>query len=278
MDGGMTGHDAPLLLVGAQRSGTTALAYALSSAIAEADGCFTVNGRLPHLLRRWWTVDDLAARHVRADEVVHSLGRRAPEGTGAVAWHARATRAVLDGAERVAEHGPALDPIDEVRRICAEAYGTTAWGDKYNEHLLDLGWLDAVFPQARWVFLAREPEEVVASMLAWSRPKPWNPRTAEAAADKWAHFNRQWLAFRDSVPAGRRVELHYGALCRGEREGLDELAGVELSGALASFRRRERPRYDGPLAASALAVRDELRALGLLDDLGAGTPVRGAAA
>ncbi len=65
----------PILLVGPQRSGTTALGAALSDALAAVGGCFTVNGKLLYLLRRWWTDADAAARHLRDDEVWHSLAR-----------------------------------------------------------------------------------------------------------------------------------------------------------------------------------------------------------
>jgi hypothetical protein len=261
----MTDASAPLLLVGAQRSGTTALAYALSGEIARRGGCFTVNGRLPHLLRRWWTAEDFRAYHVRGDEVVHSLTRRSPEGTGAVEWRARAARAVLHGAFRVANHGPELHPLEEVRRICAEAYASPIWGDKYNEHLLDLEWLHACFPEARWVFLAREPEEVVSSMLAWTRRKPWNPTSAEAAGDKWAHFNGRWLGFRNSVEPAQRLEIDYAALSAGD--GWDALAtfvGADLSQALAGFKRRAGSPASWPLSRAAEAMRDEMRGLGLL--------------
>ena len=76
-------RDRPLLLVGAQRSGTTALGYALSEAHASRRGCFTVNGKLFYLAARWLHADDLAARHLRVDELCHALTRRRPGGAGA---------------------------------------------------------------------------------------------------------------------------------------------------------------------------------------------------
>lgn len=260
----MTGTD-PILLVGPQRSGTTALAAALSRAIATAGGCFTINGKLLYLLRRWWTDADADVGHLRSDEVAHALVRIPATGAGADAWLSRACEALRAGARRGA--GTQVSAIDEVRRICAEAYGPGPWGDKYNEYLLDLPWLYATFRDARWVFLVREPGESVASMLAWRHDKPWNPSSAGAASAKWAHWTSRWLAFRDAVAPRQRVELDYAALCDGRHDALSELVGVDLTPFLATFRRppsAERP--PAPLGPEAAEVRSALVRLGILAD------------
>lgn len=258
----MTGTD-PILLVGPQRSGTTALAAALSQAIATAGGCFTVNGKLPYLLRRWWTDPDATARHLRSDEVAHALVRIPAQGPGADAWLLRAREALLASARRAGD--TSVSTMDEVRRICAEAYGPGPWGDKYNEYLLDLPWLHATFPDARWVFLVREPGEAVASMLAWRHDKPWNPHDAGAASVKWAHWTSRWLAFRGAVAPRNRIEVDYAALCEGRHDALSELVGVDLTPFLATFRRpssAERPWAS--LGPDATEVRAALVRLGLL--------------
>jgi hypothetical protein len=258
----MTGTD-PILLVGPQRSGTTALGSALSAALAAEGGCFTVNGKLPYLLRRWWTEADAAAGHLRADEVVHALERIAPYGAGAEAWLERTREAIVASARRAAR-GAAAPVTAEIRRICAEAYGPGPWGDKYNEYLLELPWLHAAFPDARWVFLVREPSEAVASMLAWTREKPWNPGDAAAGAAKWAHWASRWLAFREAIPAAKRVELDYADLCERRHDALSELVGVDLTAHLAGFRRAAAARPGAPLSPDARAVRARLVRLRIL--------------
>jgi hypothetical protein len=259
----MTGSD-PLLLVGPQRSGTTALGAVLATALEAHGGCFTVNGKLPYLLRRWWTDGDAAARHLRADDVAHALGRVTPLGDGSAEWLARAQDALRASARRAACSPAAPSVTAEIRRVCAEAYGPVPWGDKYNEYLLDLPWLHAIFPDARWIFLVREPGESVASMLAWTRDKPWNPDGAVAAAAKWAEWTSRWLTFRDSVPARRRVELDYADLCAGRHDALSELVGLDLSPFLDGFQRPARTRPPAPLSPDAQAVRDALVRLGIL--------------
>ncbi|KPI04871.1 hypothetical protein OK074_4535 [Actinobacteria bacterium OK074] len=261
----MTGTD-PLFLVGPQRSGTTALAGALSNAVAAAGGCFTANGKLPYLLRRWWTQDDIAAGHLRADEVTHALTRVPPYGAGSEPWLDRARTALLASARRAATGGEPPTVVDDIRAICAEAYGNTGlWGDKYNEYLLELPWLHSVFPDARWAFLVRDPDATVSSMLNWRRDKPWNPADAHAASAKWAHWTSRWLAFRDAVPPDRRVELDYADLCAGDHTALAKFTGLDLDAELAGFRsrpaaHRERPR----LCREALSVRAELTRLKIL--------------
>ena len=202
----------PTFLVGFQRSGTTALAGVLNAAFRAAGGCFTINGRLPYLLRRWYTSEDVRHRHVRGDEVAYALGRRAFTFPEADAWHGRARSAVEASARRVADDPVVPEVRDELRRVCRDAYGGAAlWGDKYNEYLLDLEYLAWVFPAARWIFLVRDPSSVAESMGRW-RGKIWNPAVAAYQYEKWAAWNGRWLRFRGSVEDDRRLELEYGAL------------------------------------------------------------------
>jgi hypothetical protein len=237
----MTGKPsgAPILLVGAQRSGTTALGHALAQAIANAGGCFTVNGKLPYYLKRWWQ-DDPATRHARADEVSYALRRRKPGGPSADEWLVRTEEALIRSSERIAQNGN-LDLKSEMRRVCHEAYGKLLlWGDKYNEYLLDLDFLDELFPSAVWLFVGRHPAEVVDSMLRWTGTRPWNPVDVDAAAEKWAYWNEQWLYFRDRIPSDRRIELDYHNLGQSHRKTLDDVLGLTMEPYLVHYRPRMR--------------------------------------
>lgn len=257
----------PVFVVGAQRSGTTALAAAVAGAFEAAGHSFSVNARLPLLLQRWCTDSDLAGRHFRADEVAASLAAygpaRYPPG-----WRARATAALDAAAERAAAGSPDGDAVAEARRIRVEAYtasGGGQWGDKYNEYLLELDHLHRLFPAARWVFVARRPADVVASMLAWDKDRSWHPRHAAACADKWAWWNEQWLRFRRRVPARRRVELDYGRLCAGDHGVLDRILGLPVAPHLAGYRPRPaRPSTAVALTERARAAEVALAAAGIL--------------
>jgi hypothetical protein len=260
-----------VLLVGAQRSGTTALAFALSHAFAAAGGLFTVNGKLPYLLRRWWTQEDLERQHLRADEVVHGLRRLPTTGVGASAWLDRTSVALGASAARAAALSSSATVEEEVRLVCGEAYGAIPWGDKYNEYLLDLPWLHRVFPAARWIFIVREPADAIASMLGWRREKAWNPWDARAAAAKWAAWNGRWLDFRDSLEPGRAFEVGYEQLAGDGGRRLSEWLGLDLETHLSEFEVR-RCRALPDLTPEALGVRRSLARLGLLGgDRGAGS-------
>jgi hypothetical protein len=255
---------APLFLVGAQRSGTTALGLALAAAFAERGWVFTVEGKLPYLLRRWCTPADRAAMHMRCDEVIHGLRRLPVKGVDADAWIARASGALHAAAARMAVSPEPIDITATTRAVCAEAYGGDPWGDKYNEYLLDLEWLDAIFPRARWIYLVRDPRAVISSMLAWGANRSWNPRTADACARKWAHWNDRWLAFRGGVAAERRLEVDYATLCAGGHEPVSEFTGLAMAGFLAGYERRRDGAVDVRLPAAALRTVGELQDLGLL--------------
>lgn len=230
----------PILLVGAQRSGTTALAARLSRAVHDAGGVFTVNGKLMYYLRRWWG-DAPAHRHLRADEIIHGLRRKPAWGEGAQPWQARAEEALRQAAGAAAAEACG-DPLQEMRRLCRRAYGARLWGDKYNEYLLELDFLHDLFPRATWIFLARDPAEAVDSMLGWSGDRPWNPTGVAAAALKWSAWNAEWLAFRGRVAAERRVELLYEDVAAGRRGALDERLGIDLARYMEDFRPRPRGR------------------------------------
>jgi hypothetical protein len=244
----------PVLLVGAQRSGTTALGVRLSEAIRDAGGLFTVNGKLMYYLKRW--CHEPEHRHLRADEIIHGLQRREPLGTGVEAWQNR-TEAVLREDAHACAATTDGDPVERVRRLCRTAYGVPLWGDKYNEYLLDLEFLHTLFPNATWIFLARHPGEVVRSLLEWRGDRPWNPTTAAAAALKWDAWNSEWLRFRERLAPGQRIELLYEDLAAGRRGALDDRLGIDLGPYMAGFRNCFRPRIS-PLPDEALRTWDSL--------------------
>ncbi|MBV6701282.1 sulfotransferase [Kitasatospora aureofaciens] len=247
----------PVILLGAQRCGTTALAYAMNLAFHDAGGHFTVNGKLPYLLHRWLSEDDLTERHLRADEILHALDRRPPDGAGVNAWRARVEQSLRTAARDVAEGEAGSDHLALARRILVESNeGQPFWGDKYNEYLLQLPWLDAVLPDARYVMLVRHPEEAARSMLRWTGDRPWKPVTHAAAVAKWTAWNARWLDFMPQVPAGRRLVIEYQALCRGEEgDRLAEFTGLDLRRYLAGLNPRT------PAAADAAPLPDETAAV-----------------
>jgi hypothetical protein len=157
----------------------------------------------------------------------------------------------------MASMGEALDCWTEMRTICKDAYVAeeTVWGDKYNEYLLDLPFLNELFPQAVWIFLVRDPRQVVASMLEWSGDRPWNPREQEACSRKWSAWNNRWLEFRSRIPKARRIELLYGSPLDALCTFLSEYFDVNLAIHLRCYQPAVYASYSMDVALPAQAVR-----------------------
>lgn len=220
-------RQSPVFIVGSQRSGTTALAMAVSRAAARRGGLVTINGRLPYLLSRLIPQRDLAAGHVRVDDVIACLRRRPALGDGAERWLSRVEHRLLRAAREVADGDGSAAQALWVRDLVQACYDNPVlWGDKYNEYLLDLDELHGAFPDARWIYVARHPASVVASMQRWEG-KPWNPATVAGALQKWMHWNSRWFAFRGRLAPARRLELRYETLPERARS-IERLLGIDV--------------------------------------------------
>lgn len=244
--------ESPLFLLGAQRSGTTALGHALADAFHSAQRTFTVNGKLLYLLHRWLTEDDVRYRHLRADEILHALDRKPPGGPATERWRQRVEAGLRRAAGRTA--AGAYDNVDELtRELVHAAYcgpgapGRETWGDKYNEYLTMLPWIRRLFPEARFLVLVRHPAAVASSMLRWTGDRPWNPVTRDAALAKWRAWNEGWLTAAQSLRPGTYLVVEYEAVCRGQRTAvLEDFVGLPLRAALSTM--RASTREPGPAA------------------------------
>ncbi len=255
----------PAFVIGAQRSGTTALGHAVAAGFASAGFVFTVNARLPLLLLRWCTERDVRHRHFRSDQLYDALATY-EKATYPDGWLTRARRALDESAARIARGKPLADSaVAEAREICARTYGSAPWGDKYNEYLLDLAALDSLFPDARWIFLARRPADSVRSMLTWTKSCAWHPRDVEDCSEKWAAWNEEWLAFRHRVPTARRVELDYDAICGGDAGALSELLGIDMRPHLRSYCKQSTRSGSCEVTPRARTVAERLEEIGVFE-------------
>lgn len=250
----------PVFLLGYQRSGTTALAHVLSRAFAHEGGIFTVNGKLPYLLERWLTANDLDARHLRVDEITYALSRKSPTGIGASTWMTRVDGTLRSTAADVAD-GRHHDVLALARRILMETYSAwPLWGDKYNEYLTLLPYLDAMVPEARYIMLFRNPYEVAASIAEWAGDRPWRPSTVEHNIEKWTTWNSNFLRFAQTLPPHRYFVLEYHDLCRGrDADRLSEFVGINLEKSLQELVPRRNTIDDPPVQCSARRVWESLQ-------------------
>lgn len=124
---------------------------------------------------------------------------------------------------------------DFVRQLCFDVLTdgkrkVAYWGDKYPEHLFYAEDLHKVFPNAKWLFVWREPGAVIEGLsrkLSSSVKRPvsdWR-FCIEDCATQWVRWNRKWLEMRDEIPAHRRMQLSFDEFVVDPPGGLRRLSG-----------------------------------------------------
>jgi hypothetical protein len=200
----------PVFVVGAQRSGTTALGLILSK---HDKILMTVHGKLLYYLILWIYYDFSPASqfHVRIDEIVHSLKRRPILGIDPLETEKIMNLLVNQFYFRDFEHMTKEEIIAYIWTNTYHEIGKDKEivGDKYNEYLLQLNQIIAIFPKARFVFLHRHYQDVAESMVRHFAGRPMSPKTYEDAAIKWAQWNDNWLNFREGLQPDQRCEISY---------------------------------------------------------------------
>lgn len=226
----------PVFIIGAQRSGTTLLARVLAT---HPDALITVNGKLLYYLIVWLYRDsaDAPGSHARLDEIAFSLQRKPILG---LTEHEVQRMIDMLRHDFPPERIISLDARTIVRTVWAEIYRALAGtrrvlGDKYNEYLLQLTEICAVFPDARFVFLHRNPFDVAESMVRAFAGRPWAPTTPQAALAKWVAWNELWISLRERLPADRRVEVQYETLVLEPRRVLADICGFFEIASDAAF-------------------------------------------
>lgn len=207
------GHAPPVFLVGCQRSGTTALALHLQR---HPHLAMTVNGKLLYLLIVWLFEQGAHSEcgHPRLDEVAFAFARKAPYNLSARTI--ADVQSYLQGrARRHLVYGH--DVGIAIRAMLDDVYamigpGARRVGDKYNEYLLQLPAIHAIYPDANFIFVYRDPVDVAESMLRHFRGRPWAPADAVQALGKWASWNARWIAMRGLIDPACYVELCYEEL------------------------------------------------------------------
>lgn len=83
--------------------------------------------------------------------------------------------------------------------------------EKTPDHILRIPDIVSVIPDARFVLIAREPRDVVESLLAASRGwgRRWAPRSAFRAARLVSNYTRAGLAGLNAIPDSRRLVIQY---------------------------------------------------------------------
>lgn len=250
------GLEAPFFVVGCGRSGTT-IVYELLCEHPDLAWFSNHAERLPafpHLeaLTRLWGIG--ALRHSRS-----RLATRPVEGHAL--WdrsgprEARHRNAPLTAADVDAEHATR---VKEIVAAHVRYHRGRRFINKNTRNSRRVLYLDAIFPDAKFLHVIRDPRAVVASLLAvhwWPDLPLWwsenrTPRalaadgaTPEAvAAEHWVRSVERLLADARCLPSSRYLEIRYEAFTESPRAVLSricEFAGLSLSPRIAeSVRRR----------------------------------------
>lgn len=145
---------------------------------------------------------------------------------------------------------PAYQHVARLLRLVRWARGSRSrkpWVLKTPQHMLDLPALMRVFPEARLIFIHRDPERVVGSSCSLV----WNQMTihSDEADPQW--IGRHWLektglqidrmqAARNRIHPSQRIDVHYREMdtdWEGVMERVYRFLGMEIAPALPRMRR-----------------------------------------
>lgn len=195
-----------LFIVGCGRSGTTLLVTMLDSHPALAipgESGFVVE------LARLGSREGAGAASAFADDFVRRIERfdrfRAWKLDGDILRSEIAGRGVTSGA----------DAVRLTYGAYAATFGKPRYGDKTPDHVLEMGEIAELLPEAVFVHVVRDGRDVALASLAVD----WGPRTVPEAARYWSRRVRAGRDVGGKLGAGRYLEVRYERL-------VEDAAGV----------------------------------------------------
>ena len=217
----MATPSAPIIGLGCQRSGTSVTGHILAS--PKRSGFRMENGII-RMSMIWFSnalEDGAALAAARFTEFLRALMCRSEDhGTPLRA----ATSQVIAGYQKDGRLREWIDTDDGagfVRQLCFDVLTrgeeVDYWGDKYPEHLFFAEPLRQVFPDAKWLFIWREPASVIEALSRKIAANPTRPVSdwrfsVDDCGNQWVNWNRKWLALRDQLPAKSRLEVSFDSL------------------------------------------------------------------
>jgi hypothetical protein len=143
---------------------------------------------------------------------------------------------------RVADSPPTLGSIVATCfGMYAEAHGKQRWGDKRPAYAGWIPMLFALFPDAQFINLVRDPRAAVASQI----PLGWGHEEAAlaSAAVRWEYSARRVDAFSARLRPDQLLDLRYEDMVRDPEATLDQVcafAGLRAGDAIATMIGAER--------------------------------------
>jgi hypothetical protein len=187
--------------VGCPRSGTTLLRTMLNSHPDLA---------IPHETR---ILIDGYRRRAQWGDLVKSENRRRVACWVVERKESRYRRLTEDTDELVERMVAAAPTIGSVLsagfRLYAERHGKRRWGEKRPAVVLHLDIVFAMFPDAQYVNIVRDPRAAVASIREAGRRYGWGAHDVPGGTETWERSARAADRWRRRVGADRFIELRY---------------------------------------------------------------------
>jgi hypothetical protein len=228
-----TDANAPFLIIGAQRSGTSLLSRILNQHpnIAVPGESFFFNTFGP--LRRFY--GDLSREENRnrlIDDALSTVKIRE--------WTPPLQRAAVQAHLREHTLGGVFRAILDA---WTAAQGKRRWGEKTPQHVLHWNDVREALPNVPVLHIVRDGRDVALSLIA----AQFGPKTVYAAAKRWRHYLRAITAIKRSLRPGLLHEIRYENLLRRPEEvlrGVCDFLGESYSPQLLEFH-KDATAYNG---------------------------------
>ena len=223
--------DSPVFIVGMSRSGTTLLSRMLDEhsqiAILPETWMYVVLDRLGCLKE----FNDPWQAPLFFNEVWHNLRY----------YHDPAAQVLAREASRAGRYqGPTALLLERLGRAYAKERNAKIWGEKTPSHALWLPQIRALFPEARILFMVRDPRDVVLSYDdRWDKSKRDTEYLASTASLLKYYLNH--LLHHPAFPARQIRWLRYESLVvdpATELEKICKFLGMEFEPSMLGFYRR----------------------------------------
>ena len=182
-------------MLGAPRSGTTFLAslVALTRFGTPVESHFV--NRFMHRLASYEPLSDEGnrVRLIRDIMAMRSIQQ----------WESAVSPETV--ARQLGDDASYADVVDAVQLLHPDRHERGAWAEKTPHYLADLQAIDALFPDARYLFIVRDGRDVALSLLR----KPWGPNNVYACARYWSELNDQVELIERLRASGRLMSLRY---------------------------------------------------------------------
>ena len=212
----------PVIMLGCQRSGTTYLAKVLG--LHEKGFFWSEATFFRYVVLFFWNLirDRASFRQPRFMEVLHML--KAPRGMPInehgekilASFERSLLRYFDDGRlEEWANKGQKREFLQTLSydTLTLGASEVAYWGDKYPEYLFQIPELVKIFPEAKFIFVIRNPYAVAESLVRHLNPKDKIAGgmrfSLKDCWDQWFDWNRVWLENYERIPAENRFVIRY---------------------------------------------------------------------